>query len=196
MFTRITMTAMGRWFRASRGRAGRWRGWDFPPPRCPAGARAAFAAVIGWRGIWVLVALALRPSASRRRSARSWGAGGRRAARAGREGSPSWAAGTGPGGGGVSGSGLPLILTPGLVGTVVFFRRAHIAASRAGRSRPWRAAYPVYAAASVTGDGARLALGPLRTGTAPAGIGKVDGLGTALIGPANQGFPPGSGACR
>ena len=190
MFTHIAMTAMGRWFRASRGRAVSLAGLGFsaaevllPVPTL------AFAAVIGWRGIWVLVALALglgvapalrallgrgrAPSGSLEAGEGSPGLGGRHWTR--REALGHW----------LLPALLPLILTPGLVGTVVFFHQAHIAAVKGWPLATMAAAYPVYAAASVTGNLSAGWLsdryGPERL--LPAFILPM-GLGIALIGPA------------
>jgi MFS family permease len=80
---------------------------------------------------------------------------------------------------------LPLVLTPGFVGTVVYFHQSHIAAVKAWTLAEMARGYPVYASATIL---AALAAGRACDRFGPERLLPVlllpMGLGVSLIGPA------------
>ncbi len=154
MFTHISVTAMGRWFVATRGRAVSITSLGFPLGE----ALLPFPAVLligwlGWRGGWGVVAgiIALivapllfwllredRDPSGRARASGSPGLGGRH-----------WTRGD------VFGHWLffalvPILLTPGFIGTVVFFHQVHVAEVKGWELAQMAPAYPAYAAVTIT----------------------------------------------
>lgn len=153
MFFHIAMTAMGRWFVATRGRAvalaslGHSAGEGLVPL-----AFVPIIAWLGWRGGWgiaaVLLALVVAPllwalltqdraptgSAEEDVTA---GMGGHHWTRA--DALRHW----------LFWALLPLMLTPGFIGTVVFFHPAHIAEVQGWRLADMVGAYPIYAVTTV-----------------------------------------------
>lgn len=190
MFSHIAMTAMGRWFVAQRGRAvsvvtlGHAAGEMVLPI-----LTVALIGWIGWRASWGVVAavllFAVAPAAAvlfaRGRLPRGAledghgmaGLGGRHWDRA--EALRHW----------LLPALLPLVLTPGFVGTVVYFHQSHIAAVKGWTLAEMARGYPVYASATIL---AALAAGRAcdRYGAErllPALLLPM-GLGVSLIGPA------------
>ncbi len=166
----IAMTAMGRWFRARRGRAVAIAGLGYSVGEAllPA-ACVAIAAAIGWRSTWALVAgllaFALAPvfvwllarerapeSAESRQSMA--GLGGRHWSR--REVLGHWA----------FWALVPIVLTSPSIGTVIFFHQVHIAEVKGWSLEAMALAFPVYAGitvlASLTGGAIVDRVGALR----------------------------------
>lgn len=155
MFPHIALTAIGRWFRARRGRAvsivllGHPLGEAVMPLSV-----LALAAAVGWRTTWVLAAgllvLVIAPALSvlfaRGRLSEGDAAGDSAAGLGGRHwtrtealrGWQFWAL-------------LPAILTPGFIGTVVYFHQVHIAAVRGWTLPAMATGYPAYAGMTVLG---------------------------------------------
>jgi sugar phosphate permease len=154
MFSHIAMTAMGRWFVAQRGRAvsvvtlGHAAGEMVLPI-----LTVALIGAIGWRTSWVVVAavlaLAVAPVAA------VLFARGRL---------PRWALDTGVSAAGLGGRHwtrgdalrhwllsalLPFVLTPGFIGTVVYFHQVHIAEVKGWTLAAMARGYPVYATATI-----------------------------------------------
>jgi len=154
MFGHIAMTAMGRWFVAQRGRAvsvvtlGHTAGEMVLPI-----LTVALIGWIGWRASWGVVAavlvLVVAPAAAalfaRGRLPRGTledgrgmaGLGGRHWGRA--EALCHW----------LLPALLPLVLTPGFIGTVVFFHQSHIAGVKGWTLAEMARGYPVYAGATI-----------------------------------------------
>ncbi len=153
MFYHIAMTAMGRWFVATRGRAvaiaslGHSTGEALVP--------LAFVPVIaafGWRAGWGIAAMLLliavapllfwllsqdrAPGGSEAQNATA-GIGGRHWTRA--EALRHW----------LFWALLPMMLTPGFIGTVVFFHPVHIAEVQGWDLALMVRAYPIYAITTV-----------------------------------------------
>jgi len=188
MFSHLAMTAMGRWFRARRGRAVSLANLGYPasealiPP-----LTVAAVLVLGWQGVWLAVAamlaLALAPALAVLGRDRAAGA--------------AEAASDAPGLHGrhwtradmlrhwLFPALLPILLTPGFIGTVVFFHQVHIAQVKGWTLVQMAPGYTVFAAVSVTTA--------LVTGWAVDRFGAhrllpvlllPTGLGVTLIGPA------------
>ncbi len=155
MFPHIALTAIGRWFRARRGRA-----VSIALLGHPLGEAVipfvvlAIVAAIGWQTTWVLVAaflvLAIAPALAllfaRDRLAdgettadSAAGIGGRHWTRA--EVLRGWQ----------FRALLPAILTPGLIGTVVYFHQVHIAEVRGWTLPAMATGYPAYAGMTLIG---------------------------------------------
>lgn len=186
MLGHIAMTAMGRWFRAHRGRAVAVAGLGYSLGEALLPALAlGLAAGIGWRGTWasaaalaLLAAAALAMLMARGRAPQGGvpvedvpGLRGRHWTR------PEvlrhgvfWAI-------------LPIALTPSFIGTVVFFQQAHVAEVKGWSLAAMAPGFPAYAAATVAAALAGGALvdriGPLRL--LPAFL-LPFAAGTALIG--------------
>ncbi|MBK5928504.1 MFS transporter [Rhodobaculum claviforme] len=188
MFSHMAMTAMGRWFRARRGRAvsianlGHSAGEAVLPI-----VAVALIAALGWQATWVLVAgvlvLAVAPALAtlgRERTAQSAavateapGMGGRHWTRA--DALRHW----------LFPALLPILLTPGFIGTVVFFHQVHIAEVKGWTLAQMAPGYVVFAVLSVVSG---LAAGWAADRFGPhrllVGLLVPTGLGVALIGPA------------
>jgi len=189
MMGHIALTAMGRWFRAHRGRAVAIAGLGYSTGEAllPAIAVAAIAA-IGWRETWMVVACLLAFAAapgfawllSESRQPRSdttggdvtAGLGGRHWAR--REVLRHWSFWV----------LVPAVLTPSFIGTVIFFHPVHIAEVKGWDLVEMALGYPVYAALTVCSvlitGWAVDKLGPARL--LPAFLVPM-GFGIVLIGP-------------
>lgn len=188
MFGHIAMTAMGRWFRARRGRAvslanlGHSAGEALLPPLA-----VALVLVFGWQGVWVAVAAALllaiapvlaltgreRVAKSAAQVADSPGMGGRHWSRT--DALRHW----------LAPALLPILLTPGFIGTVVFFHQVHIAGVKGWTLAQMAPGYTVLAGMSVA---AALVSGWAADRFGPHRLLPVillpTGLGMALLGPA------------
>ena len=190
MFTHIAMTAMGRWFRATRGRAVSLAGLGVSAGEMllPVLVLMLITA-IGWRQAWAVVALGLALLVAP--ALRFLFAHGR---------SPQGSSGGDDGSAGLHARHwtraealghwllpalLPLILTTGLVSTVVFFHQAHIAAVKGWSLATMAGAFPLHAAAVIVGS---LGAGWLSDRVGAERLLPVltlpMGLGVILIGPA------------
>ncbi|MGF1444740.1 MAG: MFS transporter [Pikeienuella sp.] len=170
MMSHLAITAMGRWFRAHRGRAVAFAGLGFSVGEAALPAvGVALAAWIGWRETWGLVALLLVFLAA---PTMGWVLAGGRTPKgadaaephAGRHGRhwdrravlsdwAFWAL-------------LPAVLAPPFIGTVLFFHQVHIAEVKGWSLAAMAAGYPVYAGLTVVavlfGGGLVDRIGPLR----------------------------------
>ncbi|MGY6632170.1 MAG: MFS transporter [Alkalilacustris sp.] len=188
MFGHIAMTAMGRWFRARRGRAvslanlGHSAGEALLPPLA-----VALVLILGWQGVWVAVAAVLvlavapvlavtgrdRVAQSAAPVADSPGLGGRHWTRS--DALRHW----------LAPALLPILLTPGFIGTVVFFHQVHIAGVKGWTLAQMAPGYTIFAAMSVT---AALVAGWAADRFGPHRLLPIlllpTGLGVALLGPA------------
>lgn len=189
MFGHIAMTAMGRWFRARRGRAVSIAslGYSAAEVVLPLTAVALLAA-IGWRAtwgvaagalalgaaplLWVLLAQGRAPQGSLDTDgtpglhARHW----TRADALGHW--LFWAL-------------LPILLTPGFIGTVTFFHQVHIAGVKGWTLAQMAPGYSVYAALTVAASlGAGWAADRFGAARLLPFLLLPMGLGVALIGPA------------
>ncbi len=187
----IAMTAMGRWFRARRGRAVAVAGLGFSLGEAVLPAiTVAAAATLGWRGAWGLVAallaLALAPLfaalLARERAPEGdpagrsvAGLGGRHWSRRDALGHWSfWAL-------------VPIVLTSPFIGTVIFFHQVHVAEVKGWSLEAMALAFPVYAGltviASLAGGAIVDRVGALRL--LPVALLPMAGA-TAAIGPAGS----------
>jgi MFS family permease len=154
MFSHIKMTAMARWFVATRGRAMALTNLGYPLGEVllPLPAVLLLAAV-GWRASWGIVAALLallivplliwllaqdRAPQGAVQAKGTPGMGGRHWHRA--EVLRHW----------LFWALVPLLLTPGFIGTVVFFHQVHIAEVKGWSLAAMAPGYPAYAAATVT----------------------------------------------
>jgi MFS family permease len=191
MFGHIAMTAMGRWFEARRGRAVALSGLGHSAGEMviPLGAVAAIA-WLGWRGAWALtaavIAFAVVPALvallSRERAPQGIDAGGQMPGLAGRhwgrrDAARHW----------LLPALLPVILTPGFLGTVIFFHQVHIAEVKGWTLVQMAPGYTAWAtmtiAAALVGGWAADRFGPHRL--LPVLLVPL-GLGIGLIGPAGH----------
>jgi sugar phosphate permease len=191
MFGHIAMTAMGRWFAATRGRAVAISGLGHPAGEMTLSIVAVLAiAAFGWRPAWGLTAavialcvapalwLLLRddraPQGSVEASAQP-GLQGRHWNRA--DALRHW----------LFPALLPVLLTPGFIGTVVFFQQVHTAQVKGWALVDMAPGYTAFATTSVL---AAFAAGWAADRFGPARLLPVlllpMGIGTALIGPAEQ----------
>ena len=153
MFTHIAATAMGRWFVANRGRAIAIKGLGFPLGEMvwPL-VFVALIATIGWRSSWMIVAgiiaLVLLPALifllSQDRAPKGQGGEGGSTGLEGRHWTRSevlshW----------LFPALTPLMLTPGFIGTVVFFHQVHISEVKGWSLTQMAIAYPVYASVTI-----------------------------------------------
>jgi sugar phosphate permease len=189
MFSHIAMTAMGRWFRARRGQAVSVANLGHPAGEIvlPVGTVLVIGA-IGWQAAWAVVALilavAVAPAlflllSSSRQSQGSEAGGGvtglmsRHWTR--REVLGHW----------LFLALLPLMLTPGFIGTVVFFHQVHVAEVKGWTLAQMAPGYTVYATLTVA---SALATGWAADRFGPHRILPVlllpTALGVGLIGPA------------
>lgn len=171
MMGHIAMTAMGRWFRANRGRAIALAVMGYPigeallPP-----VAVPLIGVIGWRYAWiataaVILALLLPALMRLMAEARTPQGEGPQETAAGRFGARHWTRGD------VLGHWafwalLPGVLAPSFIGTVVFFHQVHIAEAKGWSVATMAFGYTVYAALSVgsalIAGGATDRIGPRR----------------------------------
>jgi sugar phosphate permease len=189
MFSHIAMTAMGRWFRARRGRAVSVANLGHPAGEMvlPV-ATVLVIGAIGWQVTWAVVALilavAVAPalflllSASRQPQGSEAGGGvtglmSRHWTR--REILGHW----------LFFALLPLMLTPGFIGTVVFFHQVHVADVKGWTLGQMAPGYTVFATLTVA---SALATGWAADRFGPHRILPVlllpTALGVGLIGPA------------
>lgn len=153
MFTHIAATAMGRWFVANRGRAIAIKGLGFPLGEMvwPL-VFVLLIATIGWRSSWMIVAgiiaLGLLPALmvllSQDRAPQGQGGEAGSTGLEGRHWTRSevlshW----------LFPALTPLMLTPGFIGTVVFFHQVHIAEVKGWSLTQMAVAYPVYASVTI-----------------------------------------------
>jgi MFS family permease len=188
MFPQVAVTTIGRWFRDGRGRAVAIVTLGLPISE----AVFPFVAValiggVGWRGTWWMVAaflaLGVAPAAgilfARGRAPRGGGDAteatgmhGRHWTRA--EALRHW----------LLPALLPLMLTPNLIGTVVYFHQAHVGAVKGWTLAQIAQGYPAF---SVLGIAASLATGWVCDRWGPERLLPVVllpmGLGVALLGP-------------
>ncbi len=188
MFSHIAMTAMGRWFRARRGRAVSIANLGHSAGEATLPILAVLLlAVLGWQGAWIVVAavlvLAVAPALAwlgRERVAQSAeavqdapGMDGRHWTRA--DAMRHW----------LFPVLLPILLTPGFIGTVVFFHQVHVAEVKGWTLAQMAPGYIVFAALSVA---SALAAGWAADRFGPHRLLAVlllpTGLGVALVGPA------------
>ncbi|MDG4649431.1 MFS transporter [Roseibacterium sp. SDUM158017] len=189
MFSHIKMTAMARWFVATRGRAMALTNLGYPLGEVllPLPAVLVLGA-IGWRASWLVVAaviaLVVLPSLVRLLA---------------QDRAPQGTTGTtgAPGIGGLHWTRrealrhwlfwalAPLMLTPGFIGTVIFFHQVHIAEVKGWSLVSMAPGYPAYAASTV---GMAFVTGWAADRFGPARLLPVMvlpmALGIALIGPA------------
>lgn len=191
IFTHIAMTAMGRWFAATRGRAVAISGLGHPAGEITLSILTVLAiAALGWRATWGLTAviiaagvapalwLLLRndraPHGSADVAALS-GLGGRHWNRA--DALRHW----------LFPALLPVLLTPGFVGTVVFFQQVHTAGVKGWTLVDMAPGYTAFATTTVL---SAFAAGWAADRFGPARILPLllvpMGIGTALISPAEQ----------
>lgn len=153
MFSHIGATAMGRWFVATRGRAVAIKGLGYPLGEMILPFLfVALIGWIGWRETWgvtaAVIALIILPllvwllaqdrvPTGQAAVAGSPGLGGRHWVRS--DALRHW----------LFPALLPLMLTPGFIGTVVFFHQVHVAEVKGWRLAEMAVAYPAYASVTV-----------------------------------------------
>jgi sugar phosphate permease len=153
MFTHLAMTAMGRWFVARRGRAVSITGLGYSAGEALLPLPAVLLiAGLGWRGGWGVVAAIIalivapllvlllrqdREPAGRVAGHGSAGLGGRHWRRG--EVLRHW----------LFPALVPFLLTPGFIGTVMFFHQVHIAEVKGWSLTAMAPAYPAYAGVTV-----------------------------------------------
>lgn len=153
MFTHIAATAMGRWFIATRGRAVAIKGLGYPLGEVLLPLPVVLLiGWIGWRATWGLTATVIavvilplmlwllardRAPGGVERAMGSVGIGGRHWRRA--DVLRHW----------LFWALVPLLLTPGFIGTVVFFHQVHIAEIKGWTLAQMAPAYPAFAATTV-----------------------------------------------
>lgn len=154
MLSHIKITAMARWFVATRGRAMALTNLGYPLGEVllPLPAVVLLAA-IGWRWSWAVIAIVLavvivpllvwllaqdRAPKGSAEAAGAPGMGGRHWRRA--EVVRHW----------TFWALAPLMLTPGFIGTVVFFHQVHISEVKGWTLTAMAPGYPAFAAATVT----------------------------------------------
>jgi MFS family permease len=190
MFSHIKMTAMARWFVATRGRAMAFTNLGYPLGEVlwPLPAVLLLGA-IGWRASWLvvagivalvvlplLVALLSQDRAPTGTEARAGapGLGGRHWTRG--EALRHW----------LFWALVPLLLTPGFIGTVIFFHQVHVAEVKGWSLASMAPGYAAYASSSVA---MAFVTGWIADRFGPARLLPVlvlpMGLGIFLIGPAD-----------
>ncbi|WP_319532533.1 MFS transporter [uncultured Cohaesibacter sp.] len=153
MFSHIAMTAMGRWFHATRGKAVSIANLGHPAGEVVIPLIAVFAiATIGWNMAWMVVALLLllavapalwwllsddRAPQSGKYDGLSSGTGGKHWTRA--EAVRHW----------LLPALVPMLLTPGFITTVVFFHQAHIASVKGWSLMEMAPGYTFFASSTV-----------------------------------------------
>ena len=191
MFTHIAMTAMGRWFAATRGRAVAISGLGYPASEMTLSVVAVLViAAIGWQAAWMATAaviaagvapalwLLLRHDRAPQGSAGAAATPGLHARHWTRaDALGHW----------LFPALLPVLLTPGFVGTVVFFQQVHTAGVKGWSLLDMAPGYTAFATTTVM---AAFAAGWAADRFGPARILPVllvpMGIGTALIGPAEH----------
>ncbi|MGP1358900.1 MFS transporter [Roseicyclus sp.] len=194
MFSHIQQTAMARWFVATRGRAMAIANLGYTTGQVLLPLPAVLVmGWIGWRGSWLVVAAILvlvilpllvwllaqdrTPQGSQGGVAGAPGLGGRHWRRS--DALRHWLFWT----------LVPLMLTPGYIGTVVFFHQVHIAEIKGWSLVAMAPAYPAWALSEVA---AAFAAGWFADRFGPARLLPVAvlpmGLGIALIGMAETPF--------
>ena len=153
MFSHIAMTAMGRWFEARRGQAVAITSLGHPASEIVIPLLAVLAiAGIGWRPTWigvaVLLLLVVAPLLwlllSEGRAPEGVEGGGARPGLMGRQWSRRDAARHW-----LLPALLPMLLTPGFIGTVVFFQQVHVADVKGWTLVGMAPAYSAYATSAV-----------------------------------------------
>lgn len=153
MISHLGITAMGRWFRAHRGRAVAIAGLGYSIGEAALPRLAAFAEpLIGWRSVWLIVAVILIAGfapiiawmAKDERSPQGIASAGESPGRDGRH----WTRKD------MLGHWMFWGLAPGIVaasfiGTVIFFQVAHIAEVMGWSKIDMTTAYPAYAATTI-----------------------------------------------
>ncbi|MEM7720798.1 MAG: MFS transporter [Pseudomonadota bacterium] len=155
MFTHIKVTAMARWFVATRGRALALTNLGYPLGEVLMPLPVILLiGLIGWRTSWAVVAgvllLVLMPlliwlTAQDRTPRRAAAEGGGSPGLADRHWSRPevlrhwlfWAL-------------VPLLLTPGFIGTVIFFHQVHVAEVKGWTLAAMAPGYPAYAVATIS----------------------------------------------
>ncbi|SNY90838.1 Major Facilitator Superfamily protein [Cohaesibacter sp. ES.047] len=153
MFSHIAMTAMGRWFHATRGRAVSIANLGHPFGEVVIPLIAVFAiATIGWNATWMIVAAMLlilvgpglwwmlshdRSPQGSRLDELPHGSGGKHWTRS--EAVKHW----------LLPALIPMLLTPGFISTVVFFHQAHIADVKGWSLMEMAPGYSFFATATV-----------------------------------------------
>jgi MFS family permease len=154
MFSHIKMTAMARWFVATRGRAMAITNLGYPMGEVLMPLPfLVLMGLIGWRASWGVVALLIlfvvlpllmfllardRAPHGMEASAGSPGRDGRHWTRA--EVLRHWS----------FWALVPMLLTPGFIGTVIFFHQVHVSEVKGWALTAMAPAYPAYAAATVS----------------------------------------------
>lgn len=154
MFTHIAMTAMGRWFEVRRGQAVAITNLGHPAGEVMLALTAVLAiSAVGWQTTWMVVAAILlfavlpglywllhegRTAQGVLAHTGSSGLGARHWRR--RDAARHW----------LLPALLPVLLTPGFIGTVIFFHQVHIAEVKGWTLLAMAPGYTVYAALSVT----------------------------------------------
>lgn len=188
MVSHVSLTAMGRWFRAHRGRAVTIAGLGYSLGEALLPRVAALAEpVIGWRTTWVIVAVVLLACfaplvawmARDERSPRGLAAADQSPGRDGRHWTRREVLGDG-----IFWSLVPGIVAQSFIGTVIFFQAVHIGGEMGWSKVEMTAAYPLYAIVTVC---VSLMAGWLVDHFGPDRLLPVVllplGLGTVLIGP-------------
>lgn len=191
MFTHIAMTAMGRWFEVRRGQAVAVTNLGHPAGEVVLALVAVLAiSTVGWQATWMAVAAILlfvvlpslywllhegRTAQGVLAHAGSTGLGARHWTR--QDAARHW----------LLPALLPVLLTPGFIGTVIFFHQVHVADVKGWTLLAMAPGYTVFAAVSVASGfisgwacdrfGAQKLLPLLLIPM---------GLGIAVIGPAEQ----------
>lgn len=191
MFSHIAMTAMGRWFAATRGRAVAISGLGHPGGEMTLSIVTVLAiAAVGWQATWGLTAaviaagvapalwLLLRHDRAPQGSADAAAQPGLRGHHWTRaDALRHW----------LFPALLPVLLTPGFVGTVVFFQQVHTAGVKGWSLLDMAPGYTAFATTTVV---AAFAAGWAADRFGPARLLPLllvpMGIGTALIGPAEQ----------
>lgn len=191
MFSHIAMTAMGRWFVARRGQAVAITNLGHPASEVVLALIAVLAInALGWQATWMAAAAILlfvvlpslhwllhegRTAQSAPTHSGSPGLGARHWTRG--DAARHW----------LLPALIPILLTPGFIGTVIFFHQVHIAQVKGWTLLAMAPGYTVFAALSVTSG--------FISGWASDKFGAQKllpfllipmGLGIALVGPADQ----------
>lgn len=154
MFSHMAMTAMGRWFEARRGRAVAIANLGHPLAEIVLPFGVIFViALLGWQSVWLIVAVllallvtpALRVLLDRSRTAQGHLSAPDTPGLAGRHWQRSdavrhW----------LLPALLPILLTPGFIGTVIFFHQVHVADVKGWTIAQMAPGYGAYAALTVT----------------------------------------------